>query len=154
MGLPERVYTAKFHQYMTDLAHGDGWWDVVDLTSASSVMSSVCIFLMDTIETCLRIRNLRDQDVWHAYMTCMHDAMDTLITHWEWSLIDPAHPASKAHAAKRVIKLLHMHAHEQTHEGAVYTDLLHVFHAMFAWMTFVEPRVPLAQAASWPQPLH
>lgn len=154
MDIPPVVETARFSWYMRSMVHGDGWWDVVDFTSPEGILDDVCIFLMDIVETCLHIRNLRNQDVWHAYRTCMHDAMHTLITHWEWSLIDPAHPASKAHAAKRVIKLLHMHAQEQIHEGAVYTDLLHVFHAMFAWMTFVKPRVSLARAASWPQPLH
>lgn len=82
----------------------------------------------------------------------MHDAMISLITYYGYPLIDPAHPASKAHAAKRLIELLHRNSHEHTHDGEIYDDLRGVFRAIYAWMTFVEPEVPLAQAASWPQP--
>lgn len=82
----------------------------------------------------------------------MHDAMISLITYYGYPLIDPAHPTSKRHAAKRLITLLHMNASQHTHDGEIYDDLRDIFHAISAWMSFVEPEVPLAHAASWPQP--
>lgn len=138
------VRAANVDHHMRDLWHGTGFWATEDLT-----VDNATLFLLLMLEFCIGVGRLSPA-MWDYQM---QDAVQTLITHFQWPLLDPIYPASKRESAKRLINLLERNAeHDLAHTGMVYDNLRIVYHVMYEWLNFAVADVPLLNVASWPQP--